>query len=116
MKKILFVIALAVVAAALLGLSTDASANKYRKMNQQTFSTGSSDVASAEINRSMMDCMEFSANFRSRGMGKDKGMFNRQYGSPYNRTGRIMTYSYDNYTSIILDCSKGRCYCKCISK
>ena len=42
-------------------------------------------------------------------------MFRRQYGDPFNASGRMFTYSYDNYTTIVLDCRRG-CVCRCTSK
>lgn len=118
MKKILFIVTALAFVAGLIVFVTDASAGKYNKMKQQTFQTAGTgeEVYSAEKNRSMTDCMDFSANFRSRGKDNDMSTFNRQYGSPLSKHGRICTYSYDNYTNIMLDCSKGRCYSKCMSK
>ena len=119
MKKILFIVAILSFVAGLVVFATDAQAGKYNKMRQQTWQTadtGGGDVYSAEKNRSMTDCMEFSANFRSRGISKDKAVFNKQYGTPQSQGSRMCTYNYDNYTNIMLDCSKGRCYSKCMSK
>ena len=115
MKRILLLTAAVAVVAGLLTISMDASANKYNKMRYQAPQTESGDVYSAEKNRSMTDCMQYAANFKSRGMAKDKADFNRQYGNPTGDMGRALTYKYDNYTNITLDCSRG-CYCKCVSK
>ncbi len=116
MKRILLIIAVLAVAAGLSALSTEASAHKYRKMQQQTMQTGGSALASAEQNRSMTDCMQYSANFRSKGINNDKSMFKRQYGAPCSESGRTFTYNYDNYTNIVLNCSKGSCFTKCLGK
>jgi len=118
MKKIVFIVAALAFVAGLIVFATDASAGKYNKMRQQTFQTEgtSENVYSSEQNRSMMDCMEYSANFRSQGKTEDMEMFKKQYGVPLSRSGGICTYNYDNYTNILLDCSRGRCYSKCTSK
>ena len=60
--------------------------------------------------------MSFTASFKSRGAKKDKANFKKQYGAPTSSKGRVCTYNYDNYTNIILDCSKGRCYSRCMYK
>lgn len=116
MKKTAFVAVIVAFTASLVIVSTDASANKYKKMQYQPHEQETSDVASAEKNRSMMDCMQFSANFKSEGINKDKAAFDRQFGGTMSEAGRTLTYSYDTYTTIILDCSKGGCYCKCLGK
>jgi len=115
MKKIVFLAAAVAFIAGLLVISTDAQANKYNKMRYQPPKQESSDIYSAENNRSMTDCMQYAANFKSRGMKKDKADFNKQYGAPMSQANRTCTYSYDKYTNIILDCSRG-CFAKCMSK
>lgn len=116
MKRILFVVIVLAVAAGLMAFATDASAHKYGKMQKTTMQTGGgSELASAEQNRSMTDCMEYTANFRSRGMKRDMATFNKQYGGPYSESGRVLTYHYDNYTNIILDCRRG-CITKCLGR
>jgi hypothetical protein len=118
MKKIVFIVAALAFVAGLVVFATDASAGKYNKMRQQTWQTAGtgSDLYTSEQNRSMTDCMEYSANFRSRGRDRDMAMFKKQYGAPMSQRGGMCTYNYDNYTNIMLDCSRGRCYSKCMSK
>lgn len=120
MKRIIFIVAALAFVAGLVAFATDASASKYNKMREQTWQkagTGTgSDLYSSEQNRSLTDCMEYSANFRSRGKTKDMAAFNKQYGTPLNKSSRVCTYSYDNFTNIMLDCSRGSCYSKCMSK
>ena len=118
MKRIIFIVAALAFVAGLVVFATDASAGKYNKMRQQTWQTAGtgSDLYSSEQNRSLTDCMEYSANFRSHGKSKDQAAFNKQYGTPVNKNSRVCTYNYDNYTNILLDCSRGRCYSKCMSK
>jgi hypothetical protein len=120
MKRIIFIVAVLAFVAGLVVFATDASAGKYNKMREQTWQTPGtdtgSDLYSSEQNRSMTDCMEYSANFRSGGKAKDMAAFNKQYGAPQSERGGKCTYNYDNYTNIMLDCSRGRCYSKCMSK
>lgn len=116
MKRTAMIAAVVAFAASLLIVSTNASANKYRKMQYEPPAAETSDVYSAEKNRSMMDCMQFSANFKSNGMKKDKAMFDKQYGGPLSQAGGALTYSYDTYTNIILDCSRGGCFSRCLGK
>ncbi len=117
MKKVFLAVAVLAFVAGLVAFSTTASANKYRNMQRTTMQeTASTEAASAESNRSMTDCMSFSASFKSQGMSGAKSMCNRQFGSPMAETGRVVTYSYDNYTNLVLDCSRGGCYTKCMSK
>lgn len=101
-----------VVVVCVLMLST-AFAHKYQKRETMR---GKSAGASGEATMSMSDCMSFCAGFScAGGSNKAKADFERQFGDPTDVSGRVMTYSYDNYTNVILDCS-GRCYCRCLSK
>lgn len=95
---------------ALLMFSTIANAHKYLRKTTDS----SPDVMSAEKARSMSDCMTYSANHVSKGCSKDKSMFSKQFGDPIERNGPITSYNYDEYTKIILDCSKASCYCRCM--
>ncbi|MFH1830257.1 MAG: hypothetical protein ABH871_05735 [Pseudomonadota bacterium] len=104
------------VAIALSIMISSASAHKYQKQTSLR-SQSSSDVASAERTRSMTDCMQYAANFKSRGKSSDRADFDRQYGGgPLSESRGVLAYNYDSYTNILLDCSKGRCYCRCLAK
>ncbi len=114
MKKTHVILMVATVFVAALVLSTAyAGGHKYQKRETMR---GKSAGASGEATMSMSDCMTFCAGFScAGGSNKAKADFERQFGDPIDVTGRVTTYSYDNYTNVILDCS-GRCYCRCLTK
>lgn len=116
MKKTALIAVIVAFATGILAFSTNAAANKYKKMQYQPPAQATGEVASAESNRSMMDCMQFAANFQSQGKAKDTALFNRQFKGAMSEAGNVLTYSYDTYTNIILDCSRGRCFCRCMGK
>lgn len=104
----------AVVGALSLGVALSVSAYKNTKTVYQAPET--QDLSFAEKTRSMTDCMEYSANHKSKGPAEDKALFEREYKAPLASTGTTTEYSYDKYTKIILDCAKSKCSCRCLAK
>jgi len=109
MKKALAFLTIAVITAATAGT---ASANKYKKSP----TPNRADIVSAERTTSLTDCMTFSASHATKGKKADQAEFKRQFGDPISTNGQIFEYAYDEYTKVILDCSKGRCSCRCLGK
>ncbi len=112
MKRAL--LGMAVVGAVVLGVALTASAYKNVKTTYQP--PEQQDMSFAEKTRSMTDCMEYSANHKSKGVAEDKALFEKEYKAPLASSGNITEYSYDKYTKILLDCSKSKCSCRCLSK
>lgn len=112
MKKAL--LGAAVVGALVLGVALTASAYKQSKVVYQPPET--QDMSFAEKTRSMTDCMEYSANHKSKGAAEDKALFEKEYKAPLASAGTMTEYSYDKYTKILLDCSKSKCSCRCLAK
>jgi hypothetical protein len=112
MKK-LCVIGLVVGIAALVA-SLSIAGNKYRKTPYEP--PASNEVASDESVRSMADCMELSADHKSKGPAADKAEFKRQFGDPLSESASSIMYSYDKYTNIILKCRARSCDCMCLTK
>lgn len=110
MKKFALV---AVVAVAFIATAVYAAGNKYR---QPTTLPVEEVVVNAESATSMSDCMTFSASHKTKGMTGDEAEFKRQFGEPVNKTGSLLTYNYDKYTKVLLDCSKKSCSCRCVPK
>lgn len=106
-KTFLFGLALILI----LGIAFAANAHKYQRKTSLLPS-----VQSAEATTSMSDCMTYSASHVSKGRTADRSMFARQFGEPVSKNGRIWNYDYDKYTSIVLDCTKPSCYCRCAPK
>jgi len=111
-KRLAFNIILAVVAIAIVTISIEASAHKYKPKKHSAWSETS--LMLAEKERSLTDCMTYSANHVSKGRKSDRSMFGRQFGSPSTMNGAVWTYNYDQYTRIVLDCSGSRCSCRCL--
>lgn len=101
-----------VVAAAFIATAALAAGNKYR----QTPVVVVEEPVNAESVTSMSDCMTFSASHKTKGLEGDKSEFDRQFGQPVSKTGNLMTYNYDKYTKVMLDCSKRSCSCRCVPK
>ena len=97
---------------AIVMISFDALAHKYKEKQTVT----RSQLISAEQTESMSDCMTFCASHKSRGRRRDCAMFAKQFGPMIEDDGLIKEYNYDDYTKVILDCRKGACYCRCLSK
>ncbi len=106
-RTLIFLVLIAIVA-----ISFDALANKYKKKQPIT----RAQINSAEQTESMSDCMTFCASHRSRGRKRDCSMFSKQFGPLIEDDGLIKEYNYDDYTNVILDCRKGACFCRCLSK
>ena len=103
-----------VIAVALIATSALAVGNKYKQKAFEPADT--SDVAADESVTSMSDCMTFSAGHKTKGLEGDKAEFGKQFGEPVNKAGTLMTYNYDKYTKVMLDCSKKSCSCRCSPK
>lgn len=115
MKKILVVAIVAVALSAAWSVFVkNASASKYNKMKYSA--PVSAEVADAEKVRSMNDCMSYTANHVSKGHEADHALFSKQFGKATNTSGAVATYNYDDYTKIMLDCSRRLCSCRCLSK
>lgn len=112
MKK-LCLIGLVVGIAALVA-SLSIAGNKYRQTPYEPPESG--EVAADESVTSMSDCMSFSANHKTKGSETDKAEFKRQFGEPITKNASSITYNYDKYTKIILDCSAKKCDCMCLTK
>lgn len=112
MKK-LCVIGL-VVGIAVLIASLSIAGNKYRKTPYEPPASG--EVAADESLTSMNDCMTLSANHQTKGPEADKAEFKRQFGDPITTNTSAITYNYDKYTKIVLNCSARKCDCMCLTK
>ncbi|HPQ80473.1 MAG TPA: hypothetical protein PLZ86_01980 [bacterium] len=114
MKKRLLAVAVGI-AVAMIFAGT-ASAGKYSRPKPYVEPADSGLDAFAEKQRSMSDCMSFSASHKSKGSNADRAEFRRQFGEPAGEAGAVTEYSYDKYTRIFLDCSKRLCTCRCLGK
>jgi len=94
-----------------LGFALAAGAHKYQR--NVPLSEG---AQAGEATTSMSDCMTFTASHVSKGRSADRAEFERQFGSPILQKGNLWSYSYDSYTTIVLDCSKPSCSCRCLPK
>lgn len=112
MKK-LCLIGLAVGVVALVA-SLSMAGNKYRKTPYEPPVSG--EVGADEAVTSMSDCMSFSANHKSKGSTGDKEEFKKQFGDPITAQSAVITYNYDKYTKVVLDCAAKKCNCRCLSK
>ena len=96
---------------AVLGVALTANAHKYQK------DVPLSEAAQAgEATTSMSDCMTFTASHISKGSIADRVEFARQFSDPTAKKGNVWNYNYDGYTSIVLDCTKPSCSCRCLPK
>ena len=109
MKRFALVV---VIVTAFIATAALASGNKYK----QTPVVLVEEPVDSESVTSMSDCMTFSAGHKTKGLEGDKSEFNRQFGEPVSKTGNLMTYNYDKYTKVVLDCSKRSCNCRCSPK
>ncbi len=112
MKKLCLVAVVIGLAALVASLSV--AGNKYRTSPYEPPESG--EVAADESVRSMADCMEFSTNHKSRGHSGDKAEFKKQFGDPISESVSKITYNYDKYTKVVLNCSGKKCDCMCLSK
>ena len=103
-----------VIAVAFIATAALAGGHKYQQKPFEPVDT--EDVAAAESVTSMSDCMTFSASHKTKGHETDKAEFHRQFGEPTSKTGNMMTYNYDKYTKVVLDCTQRSCSCRCLPK
>ncbi len=107
---------LAVAVAAGIVSAGMAFAGQYSRPKPYAEPQGAGLTAFAERTTSMTDCMTFSASHKSRGATADQAEFQRQFGDPIGVSGAVSEYSYDQYTKVLLDCSKRACSCRCLQK
>jgi hypothetical protein len=93
------------------GVSLVAGAHKYQRNLPLSEAT-----QAGEATTSMSDCMTFSASHVSKGRTADRATFSRQFGNSISEKGNVWNYNYDEYTSIVLDCTKPACSCRCLPK
>lgn len=112
MRKIFFASAIVIAAVFIFGA---ASANKHhQKAGVAQNDTGY--AASGEATTSMSDCMTYAASFKPRAKAAALADFERQYGKPAGTNKGVTYFNYDKYTQVLLDCSKGSCFCRCLGK